>query len=97
MTLDLRYEEARKRVAELRGFYIHLTLYFVVNTGLFLLDLFQGGGWWFMWPALGWGIGLIAHAIAYFFESGTWARRWEERKVDQFVRDGDEGGMNPAR
>jgi len=97
MTQDARYAEAKKRVEEMKGFYIHLAIYAVVNIGLFFLDLADGGGWWFFWVTIGWGIGVLAHAVAYFFESAKWAKRWEKRKIDEFMRDIDGPGMNPAR
>ena len=58
-----RYERAQARVKELKGFYIHATAYVLVNIGLFVINLLTGGGWWFYWPLLGWGIGLAAHAM----------------------------------
>lgn len=42
--------------ARRRRFASHLITWAVVNAGLFLVDLLSGGGWWFFWPLLGWGI-----------------------------------------
>lgn len=80
-----RYEIARKRVEELKGLYIHLAVYITVNLGLFIIDAVQGGDWWFFWPVLGWGIGLFAHAVAVFFETGSIMTGWEKRKIEQYV------------
>ena len=35
MTNDPRYEQAKKHIEEVKGFYIHLTIYVIVNLGLF--------------------------------------------------------------
>lgn len=99
MTVDPTYQAAKKRVEDLRGFYIHLSIYVVVNAALFAMDAIQGGGWWFYWATIGWGIGLVSHAVALFFDSSHWSRRWEERKMDQFLREeeGEGAGLNAAR
>ena len=81
------YELARKRVDDMRGFTVHLTMYLFVNGGLFLIDLFTGDGWWFFWPMLGWGIGVIGHAVALFTQYGPMGPNWERRKIDQYVRE----------
>lgn len=44
------------------GLYIHAIVYVLVIALLFAIDSLTPGGWWFYWPALGWGIGLAAHA-----------------------------------
>ena len=69
-----RYERARARVKALKGFYTHATIYVIVNIFLFLIDLLTGGGWWFYWPLLGWGIGLGVHALNVFGFSGRLGR-----------------------
>ena len=92
---DPRLEAAKQRVEELRGFFIHLAIYVAVNLGLFVIDAIQGGAWWFFWATIGWGIGLVSHAIALFFTSGGWASRWESRKIEQYVRESDSAGIHP--
>ncbi|HEX6398906.1 MAG TPA: 2TM domain-containing protein, partial [Actinomycetota bacterium] len=67
---------------ELQGFYTHLVVYLVVNTGLFLINLLsrgEGGGWWFFWPLAGWGIGLLIHGLTTF--TGLFSDSWKARKA----------------
>jgi hypothetical protein len=65
--MSLTEEEARKRVKKIRGFYRHLLSYVFVNQGLFALNLFTSpGAWWFIFPAIGWDIGLASHAASVF-------------------------------
>lgn len=51
-----------------REFMSHLTVFIIVNTFLFLINLFSTGfdPIWFMWPLMGWGIGLAIHASTTF-------------------------------
>ena len=67
-TFILRDVTARKRAEELQGYYIHLSVYVAVNLGLFLINSLtrDGGTWWFYWPMLGWGIGLVVHTLVTF-------------------------------
>ena len=80
-----RYERARKRVKELKGFYTHAAIYVLVNIMLFVINLLTGGGWWFYWPLLGWGIGLGAHALNVFEFGGRLGQDWEERKTRELM------------
>jgi hypothetical protein len=84
-----RYERARKRAKELKGFYTHAIAYVLVNIGLLVINLLVGGGWWFYWPLIGWGIGLGVHALSVFGFSGAFGQDWEERKTRQLMEDED--------
>ncbi len=53
-----RYDRAHARVQAVKGFYVHASAYVLVNVALFVINLLVGGGWWFYWPLIGWGIGL---------------------------------------
>lgn len=56
---------ARRRAGAKLGWYIHLAVYFVVNTGLFLgSNLMFGHGRYSLGPLLGWGIGVVFHGIS---------------------------------
>ena len=63
MTSDERYQRAKQRVNEIKGFYGHFATYGGVIGLLFLIDLLTGGAWWFFWPLFGWGIGIVANYI----------------------------------
>ena len=80
MTDDSKLRDAKKYVASLKGFYIHLTVFAAVMTGLFGLDYTDGKPWWVQWPLAAWGIGLCCHAYMVFaarrhtFRTGKSAR-----------------------
>ncbi len=80
-----RYEQARKRVEAVKGFYIHALVFVLVNIGLFAINLLAGGSWWFFWPLIGWGIGLAVHALNVFGSGNMLGRDWEERKTREFM------------
>jgi len=88
MTDDLQLKAARARVEELKGFYLHVLIFVLVNFGLFVIDALQGGAWWFYWATAGWGIGVVAHAAALFF-SGRRVAKWEQRKIEQYLAEPD--------
>ena len=70
-----RYQRARRRAAAKAGFYVHLMWYSVVIGGLFLINLMTTGFQWWLFPAMGWGIGLFSHFAAVF----GW--RWIHERV----------------
>jgi hypothetical protein len=85
-TNEVKYQNAKKRVTGLRSFYIHLTVYVIVNSGLFLLDLFTSpGSFWFFWPLMGWGIGLTMHALSIFRPRSWLGADWEEGKIREII------------
>jgi fatty acid desaturase len=81
MESDERYRRAKRRVSVLKGFYIHLASYIGVMVLLFFIDFLTGGGWWFYWPLLGWGIGIVAHGLTVFGIGGFLGSDWEEKKT----------------
>ena len=83
---ERKYQEAKRRVRAIRGFYVHLVVYVLVNTFLFLLDITMSPDvLWFYWPLIGWGIALAMHA-ASVFGFGPWlGSNWEEKKIEEYM------------
>jgi len=81
-----RYREARHYVEQLKGFYTHASVYVLVNLGLFALGSFTGRPHsWYPWPALAWGIGLVAHGAWVYALGGLLGPSWEERKIREYL------------
>lgn len=65
-----RRRKARLSEGSRKGFRIHATIYVAVNLFLFAIwlsvwQLNDGTSYpWFIWPLLGWGVGLAAHYSA---------------------------------
>ena len=48
-------------------FLIHLAVYAGVNLLLFIIDMLTSPGMiWFVWPLVGWGIGLFGHGLLVY-------------------------------
>jgi len=81
-----KYREAKQKVARLRGFYTHLVVYVAVNILLFLINtIVSPDTLWFIWPLLGWGIGVAVHAVVVFSNAGRLGAQWEERKIREIM------------
>ena len=59
-------KRAKKRANAELGFYSHLTSYLSVIAMLALINVFTTRYPWFLWPAMGWGIGIFSHYMAVF-------------------------------
>jgi hypothetical protein len=90
-----RYEQAKKRVEEIKRFYVHLVVYVLVNLGLFAINMIASPGHvWFFWPALGWGIAVAIHAATLIIE-GPFGATWEERKIQDLVERDEHDAPSP--
>ena len=70
------YERARRRAAREAGFYVHLMWYGLVIGSLLILNLIVSPSFeWWIFPALGWGVGLASHFGAVY----GW--RWIHERV----------------
>jgi hypothetical protein len=77
---------ALAHVRKLRGFYIHLAQYVVVIGFLAIVNLVTSRYYvWVIWPALGWGIGILFHGLRVFdkvpFLNGEWERAQVEKHL----------------
>jgi len=82
---DETLRRARRRAAAEVGFYTHLMSYLGVMAFLALINLFTTRYPWFVWPALGWGVGLFSHYMAVF-GSRMLRQRYFDPAVDREVR-----------
>jgi len=91
-----KLNRARRRVAELKGFYTHLMVYIVINTIIVVVKLvgtsyygetFMGPFWHFstfgVW--IFWGIGLVFHASRVFGFIPFLGRDWEDRQIQKII------------
>ncbi len=91
-----KLERAKKRVEDLKGFYIHLTVYILVNTFIstmkIIRDLGEGESFnetfwdfgtfavWFFW-----GIGLFFHGVKVFSYNPFFGKDWEQKQIQKFM------------
>jgi len=57
---------ARRRAGAKLGWYLHATVYLLVNAFLMALAS-QHGQSWAVYPLMGWGLGLLIHGAVVFF------------------------------
>lgn len=75
---------ALSKVRKLRGFYIHLVQYTLVITALAVINLVNNPQkLWFIWPAFGWGIGILVHSAAVFSFIRFFGAEWERKQVEK--------------
>lgn len=90
-------EQRLRKLAERRadaklGFRTHLMAYVVVNGALAALNLLTSPSYlWFIWPMLGWGIGLAAHGLSVYAHAGDQRERMVEKELER-LRRGPGGG-----
>jgi hypothetical protein len=82
---DSDLAKAKRQVAAIKGFYIHLFIFVLVILGLGAINFAVGRPWWVLWVLLGWGIGVLAHALTVFGRTSRRIADWEERKVRQLM------------
>jgi sensor histidine kinase YesM len=82
---DAALLNARKRVKEMREFYMNLTLYCSIIPILWLINVFTPSPWWAHWPTVGWGIGVTIHGLTVFADGTFFGAAWEEKKVAELM------------
>ncbi len=89
-------KRAKKRVEALKGFYIHLTIYILVNTFISTMKIVRNLGEgesfseaffdfgtfavWFFW-----GIGVFFHGLKVFSYNPFFGKDWEHKQIQKFM------------
>ncbi|MCK0156984.1 2TM domain-containing protein [Cellulophaga sp. F20128] len=87
---SIKLERAKKRVEKIKGFYIHFTVYILVN--LFIVgSILYNSGWddffhfgTFFTPFF-WGIGVLAHYSKAFGYMPFFGKNWEQRQIEKYM------------
>lgn len=98
---EQNYIRAKKRVKDIKGFYVHLMVYIVINimiSGIIIYGLMVSGNTFLeaitnfgtYSTVLFWGIGLFFHWLGVFgFKSFGLGKDWEERKIKELMEKED--------
>ena len=81
---------AHKRAGAKMGWYIHATVYVLVNLFIFAQSQYAfGNRSWSVVPLLGWGLGLAMHGLAVFVLGGssTLRQRMVEKERERLLRE----------
>lgn len=92
------YLRAQKKVNNLKGFYIHLLVYIIINcifsyikitrnieNGETFREAFYDNNTFGLWIL--WGIGLVLHGVNVFITNGKFGQAWEEKKIKEFMNE----------
>ncbi|HHM0727197.1 MULTISPECIES: 2TM domain-containing protein [Elizabethkingia] len=76
------YKKASRRVKEIKDFYSNLISYCCVIPFIVVINLMTSPKFlWFVFPMLGWGLGVAIHGFTTF---GI-GKSWEERKIQELM------------
>lgn len=91
-----KYTRARNRVQEIRGFYVHATVYVVVNIVILIFHFyisFQEGEPFFQFghflTPIFWGLGLFFHGVQTFRKNPFLGKKWEDRMIRKIMDEED--------
>ena len=82
---DEKLERARRVARRKMDFLRHVIIYLVVMAVLATINNVTGGGYqWWLWPALGWGIGVVAHFLsAFLYAGGNLEKRLVQKELEK--------------
>ena len=83
MNIENKYIKAKKRVEDLKGFYGNLISYCTIIPMLTLLNYYTSwdSHYWFLYPAIFWGIGVLTHGFTVF----GFGSDWEAKKIKELM------------
>lgn len=88
---EQKYIRAKKKVKEIKGFYVHFAIYIGVNLLILISRALSGEGWEvvYNWSSYGtltfWGIGIAIHAFNVFGFDLLFGKQWEEKKIKEIM------------
>jgi hypothetical protein len=86
--LELRHLAERRADAKM-SFRTHLLAYVLVNAGLVAINLLTSpGSFWAIWPMLGWGLGVVAHGVAVYTDTGDMRERAVQAELERLRKGG---------
>lgn len=86
---EQRYARAKERVENIRSFYSNLTAYCIIIPFLWWINLRTTDFLWAFFPTLGWGFGVLAHAMQAFGYNPIFGKDWEQRKIRELMNSED--------
>lgn len=82
---EYKFKRAKERIKKLKSFYSNLLSYCIVIPILAYLNYSTTSFPWVIFPAVGWGIGLIGHWMCTYGYNPILGKNWEERKIREFM------------
>ncbi|WP_019668680.1 2TM domain-containing protein [Eudoraea adriatica] len=82
---DAGFLRAKKRVTAIKEFYVSSTLYCIIIPVLIWVNYQTTSFPWAIFPALGWGLGLVFKGMAALGINPLWGQEWENRKIQELM------------
>lgn len=83
-----KLKRAKKRVDEIKGFYIHFGIYVLVNAFI-LINIYLNTDNFWQWghflTLCFWGIGVVIHASKVFGFNPLFSKSWEDRQIQKYM------------
>ncbi|WP_350285380.1 2TM domain-containing protein [uncultured Croceitalea sp.] len=84
-TYEYKYKRAKERVECIKSFYTHAVVYAIVISFLVYINYRTTSFVWVVFPAVGWGLGLVGHGLKAFGQNLFLGKDWEERKIKEYM------------
>lgn len=82
---EYKFKKAKERVEAIKSFYTNLLVYCIVITCLAVFNYHTTNFPWVLFPAIGWGIGLLGHWAHVYGYNLFLGKNWEERKMKELM------------
>ena len=84
ISISEREKKAIDDVRAIKDFYSHLVTFAVTILGLFILNYMTTPQYiWTWWVVLGWGIGIVSHAMSTFEFFNLFGPEWEKKQIEK--------------
>lgn len=89
-----KLQRVKKQVQEIKGFYIHLAIYLIINVFILANIAIHAQSdnevfwkWSTFFTAIFWGMGLLIHAFNVFDLNPFFGKDWEKRQIQKYMEE----------
>lgn len=83
---EYRYKRAKEKIEEIKSFYGNLLAYCIIIPFLAWINYNTTSFPWVIFPAIGWGIGLLGHWMNVTGNHPFFGKDWERRKLEELMK-----------
>jgi hypothetical protein len=84
---NYKYQKAKEKVNAIKGFYGNALAYCIVIPVLVYINYRTTDFPWAIFPALGWGFGLLINGLCVYGYNPLFGKNWEEKKIKEFMQE----------
>ena len=83
-TISHDEERVIRQVRDIKGFYAHLIAYVICMPIIAISNmLLTPDRYWFIFAAIGWGLGVLSHGVAVFELFSLFSADWEKKQIEK--------------